>query len=637
MLTYCKTNAAVRLLIAAIASVGLTAGAQSAQAQSGANRLPLVVDLTKDQRPIRRQGARGTCIFHPEVEALEAAYHRRGIDVGLSVEQLIWNAHSVELNDKGTDVGANENSLANLGGGSMSERYGVLSRYGIGLAKDMLYRFNYDNPQADYFKGHDVSDFRFWEPFRQISLNRFNLDPHQLSQTARQTANYGIKSYVVLSNRDRHDPRKIEEILAAGYEVGIGFEIKFKKGTGEKGRGNIPPVVWFRGPDAVVDGPHWHAMLIVGYDHARQFFIVKNSYGPNLKGYDPTELPEGWKDIAKYRGFTLIHYSYVVGCVDACYITDVVDPASDHFHRQRAMGLWNVEFKQKSTGRKVASTVLAWRRLPGTDPKIAGDMRIGDFYCRGGQYRVNAQLTGKDPLAAYFYIDFRHPQTPCNEARGVRFYAVASLADNKTATMQITQAEANGNVEKLFGVPLNDLVGSGEQAIDENPLLQIPTPNLLANGSFEEGPSGDQNLRLDVGSAAIQGWAVTRGPVNVVDSAKRADLGSRCLDLHSSSGNGGVAQTFQTKPGRRYRVAFSLASTLSSAEGKQVAVSASGQRQEFAFEPTTRTAMHASWSTKTFEFTATEDQTALEIYCVAGADAAGSVAIDDVNVAPVVP
>jgi choice-of-anchor C domain-containing protein len=321
----------------------------------------------------------------------------------------------------------------------------------------------------------------------------------------------------------------------------------------------------------------------------------------------------------------------------AAYITDVVDPASNRFRRQRVMGLWNVEFKQKSTSRKVASAVLAWRRLPNTDPKIAGDIRIGDFYCDGKQYRVNAQLTGNDPLAAYLYIDFRHPQTPAGEARGVRFYAVASLADGKPATMEITQAAANGNVETLFDVPTDDLIASAVQATDENPLLQIPTPNLLVNGSFEEGPSGKPALPQDVGSTAINGWTVTRGPIAYIDSPSWCDLGNRCLELHGRWGNGGVAQTFKTTPGRRYRLTFSLAVAQGMVpEANLVAATAAGQHQLFLFHATDKSAMHTKWSTKQWEFTAIDAATTLEIYALKNRDPDCGAAVDDVRVVPVV-
>src|SRR6516165_1900496 len=84
------------------------------------DQTPDVVDLTKDQSPICNQGARDTCIYHPQVAALEAAYRRAGKPVNLSVEHLVWLRNVTPPgSDKTGDPDLNENLLANLGGGGM--------------------------------------------------------------------------------------------------------------------------------------------------------------------------------------------------------------------------------------------------------------------------------------------------------------------------------------------------------------------------------------------------------------------------------------------------------------------------------------------------------------------------------------
>lgn len=85
-------------------------------------------------------------------------------------------------------------------------------------------------------------------------------------------------------------------------------------------------------------------------------------------------------------------------------------------------------------------------------------------------------------------------------------------------------------------------------------------PNLLVNGSFEEGPEGLGNWQvLGAGDKTIKGWEVTRASIDLIGNYWQHGQGNRSLDLHGSPGFGGIKQTFATKPGRRYKVTFALA------------------------------------------------------------------------------
>ncbi len=589
---------------------------------------PARVDLTRWQTPICNQAGRDTCIYHPQIAALDAAYRRKGKRVNLSVEHLVWLRNVTAGGGTVADSDLNENLLADLGGGSMLHGYYLLTRYGLCRAQDMPYRHSYRGDAP----GHDVTDFRWWEPFRQISLNRFNLDPRQLTRAARQNARHGIKEYVSLSARDARDPRKIEEILAGGHEVGVNIFVSFRPGA-DRGRGDIPPLVWYRDKGAIPVGDS-HAVLLVGYDRPRQVFIAKNSWGPNLGGYD--RLPPRWKDLARFKGFTLIHYNYLEGCREAAWIKDVVDPTGDPFPRSRALGLWTIEFRQKSTKKPVASAVLAWRRLPGTNLPGKDDLRIGDLYWSGGQYRVNARLSGNDPLSATLFIDFDGPQTTYTDTRGVQFQGTLALPAAKPGSLEISKVVAPGGKKNLFSVGVDDLIGSAVQDLNGNPLLKVPTPNLLVNGSFEEGPAVDTFVPLDRGSTALKGWTVTRGQVDYIASHWRADHGRRSLDLHGSPGYGGVAQTFRTTKGQRYRVTFALAGSPGSNPAvKRVAVAAAGRQQEFAFDSTGKRPDAMGWSTRTWEFEAVAGETTLEIFSLEKKDPNAGPALDNVRVVAV--
>jgi choice-of-anchor C domain-containing protein len=171
----------------------------------------------------------------------------------------------------------------------------------------------------------------------------------------------------------------------------------------------------------------------------------------------------------------------------------------------------------------------------------------------------------------------------------------------------------------------------GEQEEDFSPV------NLLVNGSFEEGLAIDPFGSLDEGSTDLPGWTVTRGQIDSVGSYWAAAEGRRSLDLNGSPGCGGVQQTFRTRAGQRYRVTFALAGN-PEREGQGVvrlAVSAAGAVQEFEFDTTGKTLDDPGWVDASWEFTASEEKTTLEIYSLETTDLDRGPALDDVRVVAV--
>ena len=109
--------------------------------------------------------------------------------------------------------------------------------------------------------------------------------------------------------------------------------------------------------------------------------------------------------------------------------------------------------------------------------------------------------------------------------------------------------------------PVRVLLGAGLLAEAAPALKGDGTGNLVANGSFEDGPAvpAEGYKPLDKGATDLKGWVVTRGQIDAVRETgglwKAAD-GKRCLDLHGSPGLGGVKQTVATRAGRKYRSRF---------------------------------------------------------------------------------
>jgi choice-of-anchor C domain-containing protein len=178
---------------------------------------------------------------------------------------------------------------------------------------------------------------------------------------------------------------------------------------------------------------------------------------------------------------------------------------------------------------------------------------------------------------------------------------------------------------------------------DRNPTAVQPTPppdepkgrNLLVNGSFEQGPDakrGDGFITLESGSTAITGWVVSRGDIDYVGSYWQPADGQRSLDLNGFN-RGGIAQTFKTTKGKKYRVTFAMAGNPNLGEEprvKTLGISAAGKSAEFSFDTTGKVYRNMGWVTKTWEFMAVADQTTLEFYSLTGRGCGP--ALDDVHV-----
>jgi choice-of-anchor C domain-containing protein len=162
------------------------------------------------------------------------------------------------------------------------------------------------------------------------------------------------------------------------------------------------------------------------------------------------------------------------------------------------------------------------------------------------------------------------------------------------------------------------------------------TKNILVNGSFEEGPVpvGDGFVMLDKGSTAIKGWTVTQGTLDYVDSAywQSAD-GKRSLDMNGVEA-GGIAQTFKSKKGQKYRVTFSMAGNPNGGPAeKKLRVSAAGKNMEFTFDGSGKSRPDMGWVSKSWDFVANADETTLEFLSLIEGDAGA--ALDNVVVVPV--
>jgi choice-of-anchor C domain-containing protein len=183
----------------------------------------------------------------------------------------------------------------------------------------------------------------------------------------------------------------------------------------------------------------------------------------------------------------------------------------------------------------------------------------------------------------------------------------------------------------LLAVVFGSLATGDDQKQDKD-------KNLLQNGSFEEGPEPNENgfISLDEGSKDIKGWAVIRGQIDYIGSYWQHADGKRSLDLHGSPGFGGVKQTFATKKGKKYRVSFSLAGNVDGGvPEKKLGVKAAGKEEKFSFDTTGKSRTDMGWTTQVWDFTATEDETTLELFTLMDEDPNCGPALDNVSVVAV--
>ena len=171
------------------------------------------------------------------------------------------------------------------------------------------------------------------------------------------------------------------------------------------------------------------------------------------------------------------------------------------------------------------------------------------------------------------------------------------------------------------------------------------TASLLINGSFEQGPAVRTFLNLVAGNTSLPGWTVTGEGVDLVSTGYwiSAD-GTRAIDLDGSAGSrrtppfvhGGIAQTFATRPGTRYRVTFDLAGNPNRPpEIKRFQISAAGQSSELSFDARGRNGRNMGWLATTWTFTAKEAATTLEFKSLTTSPQTGfGAAIDNVSVVP---
>lgn len=408
--------------------------------------LPARADLRANQTPIRNQVGRATCTSFANTALIEAFYKKTyGLSLDLS-EQYANHVQKMGTLIYPSPTAANrENGLGMWGGGGVGWGLEHLKTYR--LTEEGLLPYipdgNYENTEQS---GDDPYAKWYEGTYAQRYFGDFNLsdrptayrfpDPRSLAGLPQGALNRAVYGPVRVQYATEAQLRSVEWFksqLAAGREVAFAVGLttpdpcqvcdadgkncrplpagdpcyaRQRREAEEQFRGGIwRPLPTFWGG---------HAMLMVGYDDARQAFIVKNSWGRDGAGRGQPAQADADAD-----GFIEMSYDWVSSgrVYEGAVLLEARAPETFVQTSPTAfLGRWKMDHD-------------GWRgtfdlyHMPGTVASrwLEGrsDWRLGTYYGPDGvARRVNGYVAGN---RLEFWIDWDTPDRAVNELRGMRF------------------------------------------------------------------------------------------------------------------------------------------------------------------------------------------------------------------------
>jgi hypothetical protein len=331
-----------------------------------------IVSLARYQTSFKAQGSRGTCYAFAACAAIEAAYKRKyGLELDLS-EQYAFHLNKVgELYpDYLTTTVPHENNSSYWGFQGSSDIVDKLARAAIPEESAAPYL---DGPAMEALKQSTpaAGDLVF-ATATQEQLDTFEFTEGLVPTAARQQARFRITDYGALPGMP--SPDDVEAVIRSQSEV-------------------------------VADVPG-HCLLIIGFDHDRRVYFVKNSWGEGHfieLSYDSTTWP--------ILGGRFIND---VDVADACWQKDAA-----------WLGRWQMDH-DGWRGELVVRRTTDYRGRQG-DPT-----KLGDYYRDGQRYDVNGS-TAEDGQALHFWIADTTAKVQPGEERGQGFWAYIFSWDPRNA------------------------------------------------------------------------------------------------------------------------------------------------------------------------------------------------------------
>jgi hypothetical protein len=344
---------------------------------------PPAWDLSAYQTPVRNQLDRGTCGTFATVAAIEAAYKRNyGLSLDLSEQYMFHVAKSTGFNYPRFFLYENQSSYW-YGGGWPQNTY--------------LLPNETDAPYAGYggclpgatctpLDSIPGASSLVWHPdpainrVTQQQVDDFEYSPLHIPPAARNNARYGVASFSDFGTGDARNPGLLESLIASNKEVVLSASLNWRM---------LPSGILDY--DASVDGGG-HVFLLIGYDRAAGYFLVKNSWG----GTAPS-------------AYLKISYNFIRNAAyGAATVNSVVSPYGAPQAKAKWMGKWYQDHEGWYG-------TLVVRRI--TNPSNTAE-RFGNYYAYGS-YDEGRTVNG-------YSIDSN---------TGVRLYVNSSATENAPGTL----------------------------------------------------------------------------------------------------------------------------------------------------------------------------------------------------------
>lgn len=233
--------------------------------------LPSVVDHRPAQSAVKSQGGRETCVAHASLGLLEA-FSNIPDDLSEQFAHYQFNALGKRPHNQNRGIAVRRAAefLAD------AEGY---------ICAEPLWPYIRNQRQID----RQVKDGNYQPPSTAINAPRYGIGRFQLIRKEGPTGD------------SIQNPRFLEALLHRGHDIVVGVWMAWK----DRDRDGILEPVVDEGKSPVKYGGH--AMLIVGYNRPKQYFIVKNSWGRK------------WG----HKGYAYLHYDFMrLYAVDGFVVTE---------------------------------------------------------------------------------------------------------------------------------------------------------------------------------------------------------------------------------------------------------------------------------------------------------------------------
>lgn len=276
---------------------------------------PPSVDLSGSQTPVKNQMDRGSCGTFATVAAIEAAYKRTyGLTLDLSEQYAFHVAKSTGWNYPKLYKYENQSSYW-YGGGWPQTTYlyptEALAPYaGYTACPTSAPCTPLDSIPGTPLVWHDLAAMN---PTTQQQVDDFEYSPLHIPPAARNNAIYGVASFSDYGDADARNTSLLESLLASNKEVVLASVLH-----------------WRMLPSGILDfdatrNDGAHVFLLIGYNRAEQYFLVKNSWG----GTAPT-------------AYLKVSYNFIRNAAyAAATVNAVVSPYGAPQAKAKWIGKWN--------------------------------------------------------------------------------------------------------------------------------------------------------------------------------------------------------------------------------------------------------------------------------------------------------